>query len=75
MDAADHVVKEATCTVVIATSDLLRAAQERVSSIGGEILAFNEEAYGRKVTASAVLTGSTPAPAATAAFMKALQRK
>jgi SH3 domain-containing YSC84-like protein 1 len=35
----------------------------------------NEEAYGKKVTASAVLTGSTAAPAATAAFMKALQRK
>ena len=35
----------------------------------------NEEAYGRKVTASTVLTGSTAAPAATAPFMKALQRK
>jgi len=32
----------ATCTVVIATSELLPAAQERVSSLGGEILGFNE---------------------------------
>ena len=31
-----------SCTVVIATADLLPAAQERVSSIGGEVLAFNE---------------------------------
>jgi hypothetical protein len=30
------------CTVVIATADVLPAAQERVSSIGGEVLAFNE---------------------------------
>jgi lipid-binding SYLF domain-containing protein len=35
----------------------------------------NEEAYGKKVSASTVLTGNTAAPAATAAFMKALQRK
>jgi lipid-binding SYLF domain-containing protein len=35
----------------------------------------NQELYGRNVTASAVLTGSTQAPAATAAFMKALVRK
>ena len=35
----------------------------------------NEAAYGRKVTASTVLTGKTAAPAATAPFMKALQRK
>jgi PilZ domain len=30
------------CTVVIATADVLPAAQERVSSIGGEIIGFNE---------------------------------
>jgi hypothetical protein len=30
------------CTVVIATADLLSAAQERVSGLGGEILGFNE---------------------------------
>ena len=30
------------CTVVIATADVLPAAQERVSAIGGEILGFNE---------------------------------
>jgi len=34
----------------------------------------NEELYGKKVTPAAVLTGTTAAPAATAAFMKALQR-
>ena len=32
----------AVCTVVIATSDVLPAAQQRVASIGGEILGFNE---------------------------------
>jgi len=31
-----------SCTVVIATADVLSAAQERVSSLGGEILGFNE---------------------------------
>jgi len=30
------------CTVVIATADVLPAAQARVSSLGGEILGFNE---------------------------------
>jgi len=30
------------CTVVIATADVLPAAQARVASIGGEILGFNE---------------------------------
>lgn len=30
------------CTVVIATSDVLTAAQQRVSSFGGEIIGFNE---------------------------------
>lgn len=30
------------CTVVIATADVLPAAQERVSGFGGEILGFNE---------------------------------
>jgi hypothetical protein len=30
------------CTVVIATADVLPAAQERVSSLGGEILGFSE---------------------------------
>src|SRR5436190_8724216 len=34
----------------------------------------NEEAYGKKITPSAILTGGTAAPAATAPFMKALQR-
>jgi len=34
----------------------------------------NEEAYGKKVTPSTILTGNTAAPAATAPFMKALQR-
>jgi len=34
----------------------------------------NEDVYGRKVTASAVLTGSTAAPAVFGPFMKALQR-
>jgi lipid-binding SYLF domain-containing protein len=34
----------------------------------------NQELYGRKVTPEAVLTGGTAAPAATAAFMKSLQR-
>jgi len=31
-----------TCTVVIATADVLPAVQQRVGSIGGEILGFNE---------------------------------
>src|SRR5438045_41131 len=35
----------------------------------------NQEAYGRKITPSAILTGSAAAPAATSAFMKALVRK
>jgi len=35
----------------------------------------NEDLYGRKVTPTAVLTGSMAAPAATARFMAALQRK
>ena len=35
----------------------------------------NRDVYGRKITPSAVLTGDTAPPAATAAFMKALQRK
>ena len=35
----------------------------------------NQELYGKKLTPAAVLTGSTQAPAATAAFMKALVRK
>lgn len=30
------------CTVVIATADVLPAAQERVSALGGEVLGFNE---------------------------------
>jgi len=34
----------------------------------------NEDAYGKKITPAAILTGSTAAPAATAPFMKALQR-
>ena len=34
----------------------------------------NEDVYGQKITPSAVLTGSTAAPASTSAFMKALQR-
>jgi len=34
----------------------------------------NEEAYGKKVTPATILTGNTAAPAATAPFMKALQR-
>jgi len=34
----------------------------------------NEDVYGRKMTASAVLTGSTAAPAVFGPFMKALQR-
>ena len=33
---------DATCTVVIATADVLPAAEQRVSSIGGEIIGFNE---------------------------------
>jgi len=37
VDAAPDV-----CTVVIATADVLPALQERVSSIGGEVLGFNE---------------------------------
>ena len=35
-------VENAGCTVVIATSDVLPALQERASSIGGEVLGFNE---------------------------------
>jgi lipid-binding SYLF domain-containing protein len=35
----------------------------------------NEEVYGKKITASAVLTGSGAAPAAFGPFMAALQRK
>ena len=35
----------------------------------------NEEVYGKKITPAAVLSGSTAAPAATSAFMKALLRK
>ena len=35
----------------------------------------NEEVYGKKITPSAVLTGSTAAPAGTSPFMKALLRK
>jgi NAD(P)-dependent dehydrogenase (short-subunit alcohol dehydrogenase family) len=31
-----------TCTVVIATADVLTALQERVASFGGEILGFND---------------------------------
>ena len=34
----------------------------------------NEDLYGKKITPTAVLTGSTAPPAATAAFMKALLR-
>src|SRR3954470_25070518 len=34
----------------------------------------NEEMYGKKITPTAILTGETAAPAASAAFMKALQR-
>ncbi len=34
----------------------------------------NEEAYGKKITPAAILTGGTAAPAATGPFMKALQR-
>jgi len=34
----------------------------------------NEEAYGKKITPAAILTGGMAAPAATAPFMKALQR-
>ena len=34
----------------------------------------NEDAYGKKITPTAILTGSTAAPAATAPFLKALQR-
>jgi len=40
MDTVDTAVD--VCTIVIATADVLPAAQERVSSLGGEILAFNE---------------------------------
>src|SRR2546421_11169498 len=40
MDTVDTAVD--VCTIVIATSDVLPAAQERVSSLGGEILGFNE---------------------------------
>jgi hypothetical protein len=35
-------VTAAACTVVIATADVLTAAEQRVSSIGGEIIGFNE---------------------------------
>jgi len=35
----------------------------------------NKDLYGKKVSPEAILTGSTPPPAATAAFMKALVRK
>ena len=35
----------------------------------------NEEAYGKKITPTAILTGGTGAPAGTSAFMKALVRK
>src|SRR5438094_7647870 len=35
----------------------------------------NEEVYGKKITPTAILTGSTAPPAATSAFMKALLRK
>ena len=41
MDVAPD-TSSAACTVVIATADVLPAAQERVASIGGEILGFNE---------------------------------
>jgi hypothetical protein len=40
VDAAP--VQDVVCTVVIATADVLPAVQQRVSSIGGEILGFNE---------------------------------
>ena len=33
---------EADCTIVIATADVLPAVEQRVVSIGGEIVAFNE---------------------------------
>jgi len=32
----------AACTVVIATADVLAAVEQRVSSLGGELLSFNE---------------------------------
>ena len=35
----------------------------------------NEEVYGKKITPTAILTGSTAPPAATSAFMNALLRK
>ena len=35
-------VVDAPCTVVIATANVLTAAQERVASLGGEIIGFNE---------------------------------
>jgi len=35
-------VSAETCTVVIATADVLPAAQQRASSFGGEIIGFNE---------------------------------
>ena len=35
----------------------------------------NQEAYGKKITPTAILTGGTGAPAGTSAFMKALVRK
>ena len=38
MDGVDNV----SCTVVIATADVLPALQERASAIGGEILGFND---------------------------------
>jgi PilZ domain len=42
VDATPQVLEKATCTVVIATADVLAAAQARVSSLGGEILGFTE---------------------------------
>ena len=42
MDVAPETSGRTGCTVVIATADVLSAAQERVSAIGGEVLGFNE---------------------------------
>jgi hypothetical protein len=42
VDVAPPVQDTAECTVVIATADVLPAARERVSALGGEILGFNE---------------------------------
>jgi hypothetical protein len=42
VDVPPQVSEKVACTVVIATADVLPAVQERVSSIGGEILGFNE---------------------------------